>query len=190
MPTVIDSFYLVTLGSYRAFYILNWILRASHEIPQHIRFDFIAPIFGIIQTAFYIDFTWVYYTRQRVKLRNGGIVDSEDLDRGWLVRKAMGRGVPDSDEEDQIAVDGPNNGKHERTRVNWGVRGISVSADEEPLRASQPRQNKHTGRDASMLEDNSEEEDSDNGYTPPNDQQTTSIHGVGSGEEWRDVSNE
>ena len=28
VPTVIDSFYLVTLGSYRAFYLLNWIYRA------------------------------------------------------------------------------------------------------------------------------------------------------------------
>lgn len=33
VPTVLDSFYLLTLGSYRAFYILNWIVRKAvdHE---------------------------------------------------------------------------------------------------------------------------------------------------------------
>lgn len=55
VPTVIDSFYLITLGSYRAFYILNWILRLATE--HHV--DAIAFVFGIIQTALYIDFAWV-----------------------------------------------------------------------------------------------------------------------------------
>ena len=197
VPTVIDSFYLVTLGSYRAFYILNWILRAKHEIPRHMDFDFIAPIFGVIQTAFYIDFAWVYYARQRVKLRNGGIIDSEDLSRGWLVGKVMGRGVPELDEEDPLTVDGSNNGGLGRAQVKWAVpRGISVSADEELF---QPRQKRRTrthpatvirgNEDAAMLEGNSEAEDSSDSITPPNGQQNTSIHDVGNGEEWRNESN-
>src|SRR5271163_1171757 len=78
VPTVIDSFYLLTLGSYRAFYVLNWIVRYASSDRNHFP-ETEAVIFGVIQTAFYVDFAWVYYTRQRVKLRNGGIVDSEDL---------------------------------------------------------------------------------------------------------------
>ena len=132
VPTVIDSFYLLTLGSYRAFYILNWIYRAaSHE--HH--FDPIAVIFGVIQTAFYIDFAWVYWTRQRVKLRGGGVVDSEDLRKGWLVNKVISAGRPSSeiDEESLAAANGQENlhGNGEpRKPIRWGARGVSVSADD------------------------------------------------------------
>lgn len=45
-------------------------------------YDLIAIISGTIQTALYIDFAWVYWTRQRVKLRNGSVIDSEDIRRG------------------------------------------------------------------------------------------------------------
>ena len=99
-------------------------------------------MFGLVQTAFYIDFAWVYYSRQRVKLRNGGVVDSEDLSRGWLVGKLTGRMVPQdenaSDRYDHGIVDGrprPAPGAPNR----WGTRGISVSADEEaePLRSDE-----------------------------------------------------
>lgn len=129
VPTVIDSFYLLTLGSYRAFYILNWIVRLAG--PER-HFEWRAEIFGTIQTAFYVDFAWVYWTRQRVKLRNGGVVDSEDLSRGFLVSRVLGRGDPSEDEEraglngedDTSAASGPRRGG------NWGSRGISVSADD------------------------------------------------------------
>lgn len=129
VPTVIDSFYLVTLGSYRGFYILNWIVRYFGE-EQH--FEPITTIFGIIQTAFYVDFAWVYWTRQRVKLRNGGVVDSEDLRQGWLVRSLAARNGID---EEATAETGPmlsNNGKSSSGRFagNWGAREISISADE------------------------------------------------------------
>lgn len=127
VPTVIDSFYLATLGSYRAFYILNWIVRGAIEHS----FDPIAVIFGFIQTAFYVDFAWVYYTRQRVKLRGGGIVDSEDLRKGFLVNKIIPDGHPSTDiDEEADAVnetDGPN--RVPKTS-RWGARGISVSADD------------------------------------------------------------
>ncbi|KAI7249108.1 hypothetical protein KC352_g13207, partial [Hortaea werneckii] len=87
VPTVIDSFYLVTLGSYRFFYILNWLVRGIGEGY----FDPISVIFGIIQTALYIDFAWVYWSRQRVKLRGGGVVDSDDLTKSFLVRRFIGK---------------------------------------------------------------------------------------------------
>jgi ER lumen protein retaining receptor len=128
VPTVIDSFYLVTLGSYRAFYILNWIVRGTTEHS----FDPIAVIFGVIQTAFYIDFAWVYYTRQRVKLRGGGVVDSEDLRKGFLVNKVIPDGRPSTDvDEEAAAVDGIDGAASRVSKPNrWGARGISVSADD------------------------------------------------------------
>ncbi|KAF2138376.1 uncharacterized protein K452DRAFT_290961 [Aplosporella prunicola CBS 121167] len=137
VPTVLDSFYLTTLGSYRAFYILNWLVRGLG--PEH-NFEPIRTIFGVIQTALYVDFAWVYWTRQRVKLRGGGVVDGEDLRKGWLLGKVLklggagagGGGVgrrsvdTDADGYDEEAA-----GQRNPQRANrWGARGISVSADE------------------------------------------------------------
>jgi ER lumen protein retaining receptor len=123
VPTVIDSFYLVTLGAYRFLYVLNWIVRGATE-DYYI--DPTSWIWGSIQTALMIDFAWVYYTRQRVKLRRGGVVDSEDLGRGWLVGRFASRKSVDFDYDEEAAprndeVGAPN---------KWGRRGISVSADE------------------------------------------------------------
>src|SRR5207245_7405798 len=101
VPTVIDSFYLVTLGTYRFLYILNWIVRGTAE--NHYR-DPTSWTFGTIQTALILDFMWVYWTRQRVKLRHGGVVDSEDLSRGWLVSRLIGRKSGDFDEEEAPAL--------------------------------------------------------------------------------------
>lgn len=141
VPTVITSFYLVTLGSYRFFYILNWIVRATSR--EHY-FDPVSVIFGIVQTALYVDFAWVYWTRQRVKLRGGGLVDSDDLRKSWLVGGLLGRGRTSADrgrdgvEDDEGDVEGqsiagnlPNRGTRKSTAPNrWGKRGVSVSADD------------------------------------------------------------
>ncbi|KAJ7234871.1 ER lumen protein retaining receptor-domain-containing protein [Mycena haematopus] len=86
-PTVITSRYLAALGSYRALYIPNWIYRYLVEGVV----DPIAVVFGVIQTAFYLDFAWVYYSRQRIKLRDGILVDSDDFQRGWIVRWLRGK---------------------------------------------------------------------------------------------------
>src|SRR5204863_9105297 len=95
-------------------------------------FDPIAAIFGIVQTAFYVDFAWVYWTRQRVKLRGAGIIDSEDFSRGLLLSGLVGRTSDGSDEEDRPGLSGqdPADPPGARTGRSWGVRGISVSADE------------------------------------------------------------
>jgi hypothetical protein len=148
VPTVIDSFYLLTLGSYRAFYILNWIVRAASK--EHY-FDPIAVIFGIIQTAFYVDFAWVYWTRQRVKLRGGGVVDSEDLRKGWLVNKVISAGRPSSEIDEESL---PAASRHENVHGNseprkptrWGARGVSVSADD-TLEEHQQKNNGKVARD-------------------------------------------
>ena len=131
VPTVIDSFYLLTLGSYRAFYILNWIVRFATPPTHH--FEWRAVLFGIIQTAFYVDFAWVYWSRQRVKLRNGGVVDSDDLSRGFLVSRVLNRGDTGIEDEERVRLDpGDHDGAAPTPRkgANWGARGISISADE------------------------------------------------------------
>jgi hypothetical protein len=138
VPTVIDSFYLLTLGSYRAFYLLNWIWRGLdlNDIPP----DAVSVIFGVVQTALYVDFAWVYYTRQRVKLRGGGLVDADDLRRGWLLNRIFGKhaDVEPEDEEAQPSLGGGagsngHAGRRAPPRAKWGARGISVSADDTTL---------------------------------------------------------
>ena len=147
VPTVIDSFYLLTLGSYRAFYILNWITRAIVENYS----DPIADIFGIIQTAFYVDFAWVYWTRQRVKLRNGGVIDSDDLSRGWLLSRLLGGQAGNLDAE-EAAGDQAGSTPNSRTsgRAKWGARGVSVSADHTETPSWPTQKTGVTTRDSGM----------------------------------------
>ena len=130
VPTVIDSYYLVTLGAYRFLYVLNWIVRGATETGYR---DPTSWVFGTIQTALMIDFAWVYYTRQRVKLRQGGVVDSEDLDRGWLVGRLAGMGRKNTDNFDYDEEAAPQRSAQPN---KWGRRGISVSADEGVLDAT------------------------------------------------------
>jgi hypothetical protein len=93
--------------------------------------DPVSVIFGIVQTAFYIDFAWVYYSRQRVKLRHGGLVDSDDLRSGWLLSRVLGnKYVAPIDGEDDGDEEAPALGGAPRTGSKWGSRGISVSADD------------------------------------------------------------
>ncbi|KAF4965177.1 hypothetical protein FSARC_6995 [Fusarium sarcochroum] len=131
-PTVIDSFYLVALGSYRALYCVNWFIR-EFEISGK-KPNTVSVIFGIIQTALYIDFAWVYYTRQRVKLRGGGIVDADDMSRGWLLRRIFGNKRFENNDDDEESGPGgfedDNGGNRRGARPKWGARGISVSADD------------------------------------------------------------
>jgi hypothetical protein len=132
VPTVIDSFYLVTLGTYRFLYILNWIVRGVNETGYR---DPTSWVWGTIQTALMIDFAWVYYTRQRVKLRQGGVVDSDDLDRGWLVGRLAGMGRKGTDNFDYDEEAGHQSRNNQQNNNQWGRRGISVSADEGVLDA-------------------------------------------------------
>ena len=124
VPTVIDSFYLAVLGSYRFFYLINWIVQGAQRLIDPFSgrpgVDPVSVIFGTIQTILYIDFFWVYWTRQRVKLRGGKVVDGDDLSQSWLVKRFIGRkGAGDEDDIERA--------QHERR--GWGARGISVSAD-------------------------------------------------------------
>ncbi|KAK6504403.1 hypothetical protein TWF506_002602 [Arthrobotrys conoides] len=133
IPTVIDSYYLVALGSYRGFYILNWIWR--YYTSRH--FDPVSVIFGVIQTALYIDFAWVYYSRQRIKLRGGSLIDEEEVGRAWLLGRLLGGNRHVDHEEELRDVDAENGdfNHHGRSRLprHWGSRGISVNADDGTL---------------------------------------------------------
>lgn len=206
VPTVIDSYYLLTLGSYRAFYILNWIWRELDITDR--KPDPVSIIFGVLQTAFYVDFAWVYYSRQRVKLRHGGLVDADDLRNGWLLRTVFGHkplvGHVDDEESapalgrDSESAPGTGNG---RTASKWGSRGISVSADDGVLAGERERQKSFRGQEqgvinagdevdpdakmrdpdelAKILDD--DEFDDDEGVLPGE-----SSAAVGNGSEWRD----
>ncbi|KAJ9149711.1 ER lumen protein-retaining receptor [Coniochaeta hoffmannii] len=156
VPTVITSFYILFLGSYRGLYILNWIWREldSNDRPPNP----ISIIFGLIQTALYLDFAWVYWTRQRVKLRDGAVVDADDLRRGWLLNRIFGKHVdtsPEDDEEGRPALGGARGGNRggAGARSKWGARGISVSADDPVL------------AEASGLVGDSDDDDEEHGVT-------------------------
>jgi hypothetical protein len=186
VPTVLDSFYLATLGTYRFCYVLNWIVRgASH--------DYVVPdptswVFGSIQTVLMLDFAWVYLTRQRVKLRHGGVVDSEDLEQGWLVRWLVGgRGAEGDGEE---GVDREAHAQNGDRRTNgtaagskWGRRGISVSADEGVLEREHARKKKATQDPESqpLADPDAFENESDEWHA-----QEVGVAGVSGGDEWRD----
>lgn len=55
----ITTHYLAALGAYRGFYIPNWIYRYFVEDVV----DPIAVIAGLVQTALYLDFFYVYFTK-------------------------------------------------------------------------------------------------------------------------------
>ena len=134
VPTVIDSYYLLTLGAYRAFYILNWIVRGLDANDHFHRSQPIAFVFGGLQTALYLDFAWVYWTRQRVKLRGGGLVDSDDLRSSWLLRRILGRPMATASDDDDFDAHllASNDPPVRPSRgARWGARGISISADDD-----------------------------------------------------------
>ena len=56
----ITTHYLFALGGYRALYLLNWIYRYFTEPHFH---DWISVSAGIVQTALYADFFYVYVSR-------------------------------------------------------------------------------------------------------------------------------
>ncbi|KAI5864718.1 ER lumen protein retaining receptor-domain-containing protein [Durotheca rogersii] len=211
VPTVIDSFYLLTLGSYRALYILNWIQRGLDVNDR--KPNAVSVIFGIVQTALYVDFFWVYYTRQRVKLRAGGIVDADDIRRGWLLNRIFGhrRFQPvEGDEESTPALgDGNGNGSaSSQRRSKWGARGISISADDGVHEQEAQRGPSDDFTDAAAvdpdarmrdpdelaraLDDDDDDDDSDEGLqaptgkSPHTESNNKAPSGVSNGSEWRD----
>lgn len=124
-----------------------------------------------------------------MKLRHGGVVDSDDLSRGWLISRIVGRKSGDFDEEEAPVLGGQGDGAGARPKPDarrWGPRGISVSADEDVhehgsqrVKAASSDPESQPLADPTAFED---DEDSDaglvSGYVSPS--------GVRNGEEWRD----
>lgn len=125
-----------------------------------------------------------------MKLRGGGVVDSEDLRRGWLVGRLVGKHSDLDDEEDEESAPGANGSAGAgvssaggRKTKGWGKRGISVSADDGVK-----------GDDAKPLtnpeafEDLDDDDDDDDAALPgPASSSRTADHeAVGDGSEWVD----
>jgi ER lumen protein retaining receptor len=55
----ITSHYVALLGSYRFFYLLNWIYRYFHEYHYS---QIIVWVCGVVQTALYMDFFANYFS--------------------------------------------------------------------------------------------------------------------------------
>lgn len=183
VPTVIDSYYLVTLGAYRFLYVLNWIVRGATEKGYR---DPTSWVFGTIQTALMIDFAWVYYTRQRVKLRQGGVVDSEDLDRGWLVGRLAGMGRKNTDNFDYDEESAPQRSAQPN---KWGHRGISVSADEGVLDATSRKGVDRDSESQPLADPAAFEDDESDDDAPPAAASSSAVHEHESGvrrDEWDD----
>ncbi|PKS09855.1 hypothetical protein jhhlp_004478 [Lomentospora prolificans] len=196
VPTVINSFYLLALGLYRFLYVLNWIYRGVD--PTSRSPNAVSVIFGVIQTALFLDFFWCYYTRPRVKLRNGGIVDAQDYRRGWLIGRIIGDNVRVENDDDEES--GPATGRRGQAggaaRPKWGSRGISVSADDGTLETDRLTGQRDEDLDvvdpdakmqdpddlAKALDD--DEEDSDIPAIPSSTNGEPS--GIRNGDEWRD----
>jgi len=142
----------------------------------------------------------VYYSRQRVKLRHGGLVDSDDLRSGWLVGRVLGNKglVGGEDEEDEESAPAPAlGGTNSRAAGSkWGSRGISVSADDGVLESEADRQGEFSEQeegivdaagdaDAKMTDPDQlarildDEESDDDGVLP-----SARAHGVKNGSEW------
>ncbi|KAF8465528.1 ER lumen protein retaining receptor-domain-containing protein [Kalaharituber pfeilii] len=136
-PTVINSYYLFALGTYRFLYILNWIDRRITTGW----FEPMPVVTGVVQTYTYLEFAWVYWRRQRVKLRQGGaVLDREDWVTGGLVLRLVfgneegagrGKATTGGSWREWARTLVPGGSRPAPRRRGSGGRGLSVSADED-----------------------------------------------------------
>lgn len=57
----ITTHYIFALGAYRTLYLFNWVYRYYFE--ENYTVDWIASIAGLLQTALYSDFFYIYYVK-------------------------------------------------------------------------------------------------------------------------------
>lgn len=57
----ITTHYIFALGAYRTLYLFNWIYRYYFE--ENYTVDWIASVAGLLQTALYSDFFYIYYVK-------------------------------------------------------------------------------------------------------------------------------
>ena len=123
-----------------------------------------------------------------MKLRGGGIVDSEDFSRGWLVNRIIGRKSTAEGEEDEEAApalsNGNGNAQNKKPENRWGARGISVSADDGVHESAGRRDADQGMTDPDAFEDDLNDEEELN--TNETSRLTGETGDVGNGSEWRD----
>jgi ER lumen protein retaining receptor len=121
-------------------------------------------------------------------------VDGEDISRGWLISKVIGRrGNTDHDDDDDAGLAGQEEGIIRPTGNNqhtWGPRGISVSADDGTHEAEHTRL-----ADPDAFEDDYEDDavvvspavsEVDRASIKAREDSTAQQAGVSDGVEWRD----
>jgi ER lumen protein retaining receptor len=121
-------------------------------------------------------------------------VDGEDISRGWLISKVIGRrGNNDHDDDDDAGLAGQEEGIIRPTgnnQHNWGPRGISVSADDGTHEAEHTRL-----ADPDAFEDDYEDDavvvspavsEVDRASIKAREDSTAQQAGISDGVEWRD----
>lgn len=147
----------------------------------------------------------MYWTRQRVKLRNGGVVDADDMRRGWLLSRIFGgkqfsaqdhhdeENAPFYNDHEAGRGGGSVGGRGGASRAKWGSRGISVSADEGVLEHEASFQDESVtdvDPDASMQDPDelARALDEDDDDAPPKKvaKDSAGPSGIRNGDEWDD----
>ena len=156
-------------------------------------------VFGVVQTLLYLDFAWVYYTRQRVKLRGGHVVDGDDLSKSWVLSRVLGQrdsgsideerparrggytGIGDEDDYDSHTTAGGRG-----THNTWGARGISVSADDDVL--ADLERSRREDRDDGVSDGTALRDPDELALGDSDDEDAKAVQlptGIKGGEEWR-----
>lgn len=108
------------------------------------------------------------------------MVDSDDLSKGWLVKRLIGRQGSEAEDEEAPGYnhsDGAADARPKPGSQRWGPRGISVSADDTTNEAERGRLN-----DPKEFEDEPSDDEATNRKSPP----SSAAAPVGNGSEWRE----
>ena len=113
------------------------------------------------------------------------MVDSDDLSKGWLVKRIIGRQPSDEDEESTPAFnhqDGAADSRPTPGSQRWGPRGISVSADDTTREAEEGRL-----ADPRNFEDEaSDEDEAPKRRSSSNAGKNAASAAIGNGSEWQE----
>lgn len=126
-------------------------------------------------------------------------MDADDMRRGWLLDRIFGKRfdlTPD-DEESGPSLGGSGNASSGARRSKWGVRGISVSADEDTLEheadgrhddfsADPDAKMKDPDELARALDDDDDDEDTPATSSTSSHAGAATGEGLSNGNEWRD----
>lgn len=126
-------------------------------------------------------------------------MDADDMRRGWLLDKIFGKrfdSAPD-DEESAPALGGNGHASSGTRRSKWGVRGISISADDDTNEheAGRGQDDFNADPDAKMkdpdelaraLDDDDDDEDTPATSSTSSHAGAGAREGLSNGSEWRD----